>query len=95
MMGFFDAARARASERARASTANTHLRDRKVGRIDGLPPLAPRDADADVRGLDHPDVVRAVADRERDRWRREPPLDERDELARRARARTSARAVFS
>lgn len=38
------------------------LLQRKVGGERRLPPLAPLDADADVRRLDHADVVAAVAD---------------------------------
>ena len=43
----------------------TNLRDRIVGRVDGLETFLARDSDADVRGLDHAHVVRAVADSER------------------------------
>ena len=38
------------------------LRDREVGGERRLPPLAPLDADAHVGGVDHADVVAAVAD---------------------------------
>ena len=57
------------------------LRDRKVGGVDRLAALLARDADADVRLLDHADVVRAVADRERDGPAAALAPHERDELA--------------
>ena len=45
--------------------ADTYLRDRIVRRVDSLQTLFARNTDTDVRGLDHADVVRTVADRER------------------------------
>mmetsp|Transcript_3974 Transcript_3974/g.11312 ORF Transcript_3974/g.11312 Transcript_3974/m.11312 type:complete len:311 (+) Transcript_3974:1725-2657(+) len=53
------------------------LRNRKVGRHHSLHALLARDADADVRLLDHADVVGAVADRQRHVAVR---LDERSHL---------------
>lgn len=44
------------------------LTDRDVRRPRGLESLDARDTDADVRGLDHRDVVGAVANREEDRF---------------------------
>eukprot|EP00968_Pinguiococcus_pyrenoidosus_P005105 scaffold330_cov246-Pinguiococcus_pyrenoidosus.AAC.13 len=51
-------------ERERAEEAE--LRNREVRSIHRLAAFFPRDAHPDLRGLDHPHVVRAVADGERD-----------------------------
>lgn len=53
------------------------LADRDVGRPGSLETFMARDPDADVGSLDHRDVVRAVADREQDRF--EVLLDELDD----------------
>ena len=45
----------------------TYLSDGIVGRVDSLQTLLARDADTNVRSLDHADIVRAVSNRERHR----------------------------
>jgi hypothetical protein len=57
-----------------AALANTSLKQAGVpvvGRQDGLPALKATDAHSNVRGLDHADVIRAIANRQRRRLARQ------------------------
>mmetsp|Transcript_1248 Transcript_1248/g.3760 ORF Transcript_1248/g.3760 Transcript_1248/m.3760 type:complete len:684 (-) Transcript_1248:1219-3270(-) len=75
-----DAAVAPAAVDEEEALEEAELGDGEVGGVDGLEALVARDADADLGGHDHVDVVRAVADGEGDGGGRDVLMDELDEL---------------